>query len=307
MPKFSVVKSKTIEAPAEEVFGRVRDFHEWPAWSPWLIAEPDCPLEYEADGRGYAWDGKIVGSGKMALLSEEHARSLDMQLTFLKPWKSTSDVRFDFAEQDGKTNVTWRMDGSLPLLMFWMKGMMTTFVGMDYDRGLAMLKDLIETGQSPSRLEFPGEGSFEGFPYVGIQTTASIAGIGPQMKADFNRLCAWFKESGVTPSGPGFSIYHKWAPTKDRVDYTCGFQVEAKPADLPGDLAAGELGSCRAYRVQHIGALHHLGNAWAAGMMHGRAKRFRKDKSTHPFEIYETAPGEVPESETRTTVHFPVK
>jgi hypothetical protein len=42
-------------------------------------------------------------------------------------------------------------------------------------------------------------------------------------------------------------------------------------------------------------------------MMHGRAKRFRQDKSRDPFEIYETAPGEVPEAEMRATIHFPVK
>ena len=41
--------------------------------------------------------------------------------------------------------------------------------------------------------------------------------------------------------------------------------------------------------------------------MHGRAKRFRQDKSIKPFEVYETAPGDVPDSETKTTVHFPVR
>ena len=33
---------------------------------------------------------------------------------------------------------------------------MEIFVGMDYDRGLALLKDLVESGKTNSTLEFKG-------------------------------------------------------------------------------------------------------------------------------------------------------
>jgi len=136
MPVFSVEKSIHIEAPIDAVFGRVRDFKGWVDWSPWIIAEPNCSLDYEDDGKGYSWDGEIIGSGEMEIKNETAPKVIDYRLTFLKPWKSECTTHFKFAEKDGGTQVHWTMNGSLPWFMFWMKGMMTTFVGMDYDRGL---------------------------------------------------------------------------------------------------------------------------------------------------------------------------
>ena len=39
--------------------------------------------------------------------------------------------------------------------------MMEAFIGMDYDRGLLMLKDLVEKGSVPSKLDFIGEQKIE--------------------------------------------------------------------------------------------------------------------------------------------------
>ncbi len=131
MPRFSVLKSIFIEAPVERVHATVRDFRQWPAWSPWLIAEPDSRIAYPADGKGYTWEGKITGSGGMLVTGEDAPRSIDCQLTFLKPWKSVNTVRFTFADRDGGTEVTWTMEGSLPFFMFWMKPMMSGYIGAD--------------------------------------------------------------------------------------------------------------------------------------------------------------------------------
>jgi hypothetical protein len=48
------------------------------------------------------------------------------------------------------------MDSKQPFFQFFLKGMMTSLIGMDYERGLRMLKDYVETGSVPSTLEFPG-------------------------------------------------------------------------------------------------------------------------------------------------------
>lgn len=45
------------------------------------------------------------------------------------------------------------MDGKLPYFMFFMVKMMKNWIGMDYERGLAMLKEFIETGEVISRVE----------------------------------------------------------------------------------------------------------------------------------------------------------
>ncbi|MDJ0976794.1 MAG: SRPBCC family protein [Planctomycetota bacterium] len=307
MPKFTVHKTKVIDAPAANVWPHIRKFENWRAWSPWLIAEPETEVTYRDDGMGYGWKGKIVGSGKIDLLDEKENEAMDMRLTFLEPWKSENETRFRLEEKDGKTTVSWDMTGSLPFFLFWMKKMMSAWVGMDYDRGLSMLKDISETGSTPSKLDFEGSAPFSGRPYVGVRTACAISDIGPRMEADMGKLHAWLQESGTEATGVPFSIYHKWSPGKGRVEYTSAVPVAKAPDTTPAGMVSGTQPDVTTYRVKHTGPYHHLGNAWSAGMMHGRAKRFKQDKSIHPFEVYESDPTEVAPNELVTVVHFPVK
>jgi hypothetical protein len=43
---------------------------------------------------------------------------------------------FDFAKEGAGTKVSWSMEGTMSFGLFFFKGMMTTFVGMDYERAL---------------------------------------------------------------------------------------------------------------------------------------------------------------------------
>ena len=290
----------------EKVYATVRDFKQWPAWSPWLIAEPDSRMDYSADGKSYTWDGKITGSGEM-IITSENPQSINYQLTFLKPWKSVNSAQFLFAEKNGGTEVTWTMEGSLPFFMFWMKAMMTGFVGADYQRGLMMLKAVVETGTNPSKLDFLGQKSFSGFRYVGVKTRCPITDIAANMQRDMQKLTQWLGASGVQAPGKPFSICHKWDLGKGTADYTLAFPFDTEPTDLPNSFVSGVIPACNVYQVRHTGPYRFLGNAWAAGVMHGRAKVYAPDKKIDAFEIYENDPTEVAENNLVTVLHFPVK
>lgn len=308
MPRFSVSKSVLINASVDTVHASVRDFRQWGEWSPWLIAEPGCSVEFSDDGLSYSWDGKIVGSGGMEIIGEEKEpdREICYRLTFLKPWKSVSDVAFRFSEKDGGTEVTWTMDGSLPFFLFWMKGMMTSMIGMDYQRGLAMLKDYIETGGLPFKMEFVGTESFKGFRYCGVRASTAMAEIEASMGRDFEKLQAAFKSADLCPAGGPFSIYHKWNLGKGTAEYTIGYPVQSN-ATVPAGLVEGTVPDCEVYSIRHTGPYRHLGNPWAAGMFHARAKVFRQSRKLPPFETYENDPAETPESDLITVVRFPVR
>jgi predicted transcriptional regulator YdeE len=306
MPIFHAHKSIRIEAPLGTVYKLVRDFGSWPRWSPWLIAEPTAKVTLAEDGRGYSWEGEVTGMGSMEITGGEPQRSIDYRLTFLKPWKSVNTARFSFLEQDGGTTATWTMEGTLPWFLFWMKGMMSGWIGADFDRGLKMLKDLAETGAVPSSLEFSGIQKAGGFHYAGVRSSCATSEIGPSMARDLNQLVTGLDGGGIKPTGPAFSISHSWDPVKGRTEYTVAVPV-AESAVVPARFTRGEIPSCRAYIVVHTGAYRHLGNAWAAGMMHGRGKRFTADKKTPCFEIYENDPAVTPEVELVTRVHFPAK
>lgn len=308
MPAFTVEKSATIRAPRAQVFALVRDFRKWEEWSPWLLAEPEVKPKYTENPDGYSWEGGIIGAGEMLLEREVPGEAMDCKLTFLKPWKSVCAVRFFFEDAGNGTKVTWRMDSALPFFMFFLKGTMTAMIGMDYERGLNMLKDLAETGSVPSKLEFAGKTFAGGFAYVGLKSEGGTKDIGPLMEADMGRLGKWLQETGTAPAGAPFAIYHKWDPVKGIVRYTIGFPVSEVPANLAGGFVSGEVPACDVYQIKHTGAYRHLGNAWSSGMMRSRAKVFRHGKQMPPFEIYETDPTSVSdEKEIVTTVNFPMK
>jgi DNA gyrase inhibitor GyrI len=307
MPKFTVKKSILIDVSVEKAFEFVRDFHQWNHWSPWVIAEPDCELTYAEDGSSYAWNGKIIGSGQMEVLEELPANMIQYKLSFLKPWKSTSDVSILFTPKEEGVELTWTMNGSLPWFMFFLKSMMTALIGMDYDRGLNMLKDLLETGEVPSKLEFQGVVDFQGMQYVGIRNRCAMPDIGPTMEQDFGHMASWLQEQNTESSGKPFSIYHDWQLSKGITEFTCCIPVTNLSAKLPQGMLLKELPNCRAYQIKHTGPYRHLGNAWSAGIMHSRAKVFRQNRKAPTFEIYESDPTTTPENDLVTVLHFPLK
>lgn len=300
MPAFQVTRSAGIDSDRESVFSLVRDFRKWPQWSPWLIAEPDCELTFREDGDGYSWDGKIIGSGSIQVTSETGKDRIDLELSFLRPYKSVSNVRFDFSDRDNGTEVAWTMNGSLPAFLFWMKGLMVGMLGMDYDRGLRMLKDLAELGSVPSGLEFT-LGSFGGCSYIGIRSSCLFDEMGKTMEADL----ALLREQLGEPTGPPMSIYHKWQISKRLAEFTVAFPSESTQID-DSRFETGSIASMKTYVVRHTGPYRHLGNAWSAGMMRN-GKTFKKKPFVKPFEVYEKDLEGFGENELVTAVHLPMR
>ncbi|MGB0579663.1 MAG: SRPBCC family protein [Limisphaerales bacterium] len=307
MPKFNVRKSTVIDAPAMDVHACIRDFHQWPKWSPWIIQEPDCRLDYADDGRSYAWEGTVIGAGEMGIISEDAPDSIDYRLVFLKPWKSVASVRFEFKPQGESTEVTWSMESSIPFFMFFMKNFFAAMVGMDYERGLLMLKDYIETGSVPSRVEVVGEESFTGFKYIGVKKESATDAIGESMTSAYGKLKSWMEANDVKASGLGFSLYQKFNMVKGRSIFTAGFPVEAIPYNLPSDIDAGEVPCGKVFAVRHTGPYRHLGNGWATIMGRAQAKVFRQNKKRLCFETYENECEENDEKDFETIIRLPAK
>jgi len=311
MPALTIRKSIVIQAPVEKVYATVRNFREWPRWSPWVICEPDCPLTYAADNRGYTWDGQVIGSGGIEIETEDAPRSIGMKLAFLKPWKSESKVGFAFRElgEDRGVEVTWSMDGSLPAFLFFLKDMMTAMLGSDYERGLMMLKDVVETGSVPFKLDFAGRGFFGSGRYVGIRTKVSIDDIGPSMEASFRALQGWLEERGLRSAGRPISLYHKWNFGNGTAEYTAAIPVPEADAsaELPPGFEAFSLAAGDVQIIRHTGPYRYLGNAWAAAMIRSRALGWKCRRGVVPFEVYENDPALLPETEWVTAVCIPVK
>ena len=306
MPKMKIAKSKHIQAPVKNVYEIVSDFHHWPKWSPWLIMEPGVKVSIHADGKSYDWEGKRIGSGNMQVLKEDVNKSITYDLNFVKPWKSHAKVKFEIQPKDNGTLVSWHMDSSLPIFMFWMKKSMETYVGMDYERGLSLLKDYAEDGEIHSSLNFLGTEDFRGADYLGIRRQTTMKGIGPDMQEDFGKLGAIALDFN-TDMTQSFSIYHKYDAVKDIVEYTAGIKVAQKPEILPSGIHFGNLRPAKLYTLEHIGPYEHLGNAWSTMHTMIRNREIKVVKGYHPFETYGNSPEDTPPIDLITRIHFAVK
>ena len=307
MAKMNIRKSILINAPVDKVYESVSDFHHWTAWSPWLIMEPEAKVKVSADGKYYSWEGDRVGSGNMMILAEAENKSVDYDLNFLKPWKSNAKVSFEMTAKDGGTEVAWLMDSKLPFFLFWMKKMMEAYVGMDYERGLAMLKDYVEDGEVHSSLNFKATSNFAGCSYIGVRTECTKETMGPAMKADFEKLEKFIAQHEDLVSGTAFSIYHKWDMVKNRIAYTSGLPVKSIPAGLPADFISGTIPTTKVYTISHTGPYAHLGNAWSTLYNMQQNKAFKLNKKVDPFEIYINNPADTPAEDLVTEVHFPIR
>lgn len=306
MPKTHVEKSITIFANAEKVKSIVSDFNHWEAWSPWLILEPGCKVTVSDNGKKQEWDGKRIGSGIIEVTDESES-VINYDLTFLKPWKSKAKTDFIIEKIDDNTSkLTWTMDGSLPFFMFWMKTMMERLIGMDYDRGLLMLKDYIEKGSVDVKLEFLGESSYNGCTYAGVKSECTIDNIGEVMDADFEKLHDFAKENEGTVTEECFSIYHKFDFNKNKIVYTVAVGVKDLPEKLPQGFISGSIPATKFHTVRHIGPYELSGNAWSAIMAMERGKEFKKKKMS-PMEFYRNSPTETDPKDLISDICMAVK
>lgn len=301
-----VTRSIEIAAPQEKILPLVADFRNWPQWSPWLVAEPETQLRFSDDGKFYRWEGKITGTGEVRI-TDETLDSLGMDLVFIKPFPASNRTGFRFEETGTGTRVTWTMDGSLPFFLFFMVKSMTAYVGADFARGLLMLKDLVELGHVPSKLDFTGLRDFPGAKYIGRRKRCAIAEIGTVAGGEMTAVMNWLGSSGIPPLGEPLMICSQWDVVRGTCEFIMAVPADAGGTELPDGFMAGELPACRNYEIRHTGAYRHLGNAWTSGMMRSRTGVFKMKRGLPPFETYGNDPTEVDETEISTVVHFPAR
>ena len=150
--QFVVQRSETIAASASEIFPKVGNLQGWDEWSPWAEMDPDMNKTYEGEqgtvGSSYHWTGnRKVGEGKMTMTEVVSDERVEIDLHFMKPFKSQNVTEMMLSPQGDATEVTWRMTGP-QTLMTKMMGLigknMDKMVGPDFEKGLAKLKRISE-------------------------------------------------------------------------------------------------------------------------------------------------------------------
>lgn len=150
--RFLVVRSTTIQAPADTVYSRIHDFQNWAAWSPWAKLDPKMREFFSGPqygpGSAYDWSGnEKVGRGRMTILETRAPELLRLRIEFFEPFASTAEQTFTLQSQGNSTLISWSMSGDNDFFskaMCLFMGGMDRVVGPDFEKGLAQLKSVSE-------------------------------------------------------------------------------------------------------------------------------------------------------------------
>jgi hypothetical protein len=150
---FRVERSMAISAPPAAVFAEVNDFRQWQLWSPFVEYDRDMTTTYtgaaKGEGAEYTWSGNSkAGQGRMTIIESRLDELVRIRLEFTKPFVATNTAEFIFDSDEGRTIVTWAMLGKNDFMFKAMHTVMNMdkMVGRDFERGLAKLKLVVETG-----------------------------------------------------------------------------------------------------------------------------------------------------------------
>jgi len=147
-----IERSIAINDSVHYVYDYMKNMKNMPSWLPWNELDPDMEVSYKGTdgevGAQYHWKGnKNVGEGYQEITSIKPNERIDIKLVFIAPWESESDVYFLFQDLEGETVATWGYYEKLPIP----KNVLMAALGMqkklsrDFDKGLAKLKEVLET------------------------------------------------------------------------------------------------------------------------------------------------------------------
>ncbi|HEX7899441.1 MAG TPA: SRPBCC family protein [Planctomycetota bacterium] len=152
-PRVARMKRSTeIAAPPDRIFPRLNSLKRFvDEWSPWTGRDPAAKHTYneKAEGVGakYGWDGdpKKVGTGSMEIVESVPNQRVKIKLWF----KGRGEPFAGWLLEDlggGRSRVTWDFEsdaGNNPIGRIFGR-LMDKFLGPDYEKGLAKLKEICE-------------------------------------------------------------------------------------------------------------------------------------------------------------------
>jgi effector-binding domain-containing protein len=271
--KVHVERKLVMKASAQQVFDQIVELRKWEEWSPWHNIDSAMTIEYSEPSSGvgssYSWKSthENVGNGSMKITAAEPGKLVSTEMNFMENGTATAD--FILKETPEGTEVTWTMDSDLGANPFahWMGLMIDKFVGKDYEKGLASLKEVSEAAPQLT-VEIK-----EGVPvdYIGIKTTASEAEISQVLGTSYGKLMEYAMAAKAEVSGVPFAFYYTYDPAK--MELMACLPVNKK---LPskGEIESGKLAAGQQAVVEFYGPYektpqaHEAIDAWMKANNH---------------------------------------
>jgi effector-binding domain-containing protein/uncharacterized protein YndB with AHSA1/START domain len=335
-----VERSVVMAATPEEVFSVVNDLSRFNEWSPWAKLDPNT--KYTMDGvpsgvgakMSWTSENENVGSGSQEIVESKPYSLVKTRLDFGA--QGTADATFTFAPAEGGTKVTWGFDSDLGMnpIARYMGLMFDTWIGKDYEAGLANLKAIVEKNAQASTAEAlatPGTGpapphipmaaaadptkgpevvTVEAKPIILTRASAKAAdnaAISAALGAANQKLLNYGMANELAIGGAPLAITISHSVDGDWV-FDAAMPLSEKPAKAVAEadgVKVGDTYAGRAVKLTHKGPYNTMAETYARIREHIKAQGLTEKGIA--WEEYVGDPSETEDSELLTNVYIAVE
>ncbi|MEX2597891.1 MAG: GyrI-like domain-containing protein [Salibacteraceae bacterium] len=305
-------RSIVIEAPIEQVRGKVSSFEQMLKWSPWAERDPNQKVTIQNDGAVgalYEWNGvdTLVGAGSQTI-TEMTDNKVVTRLKFIRPWEIEADAITELEQLDEGVEVTWIYEDytTYPLNVFNLLFDIEKTLGPDFSAGMNKLKVLVEE-EVANRTEFKGYEvavkELEPRTYVGFKQKVSWDAMETFFNENLGSVFQKVSEEGLRVIGQPCAVYYDWDEAdRSAVILACAPVMEENIEgmdEFEHDRIAG-----RAMVVDHYGDYSSTMNAHLA--IEEYIEWHGIKTSTIAIEEYITGPAEEPDTNKwHTRIYYP--
>lgn len=150
--KYRIQRDVVVLQNKTEVFDYIRFLKNQDFYSKWVMSDPDKRTDFRGTdgtpGFVYAWDSdnKRAGKGEQEIISIDPENRVDIEIRFEKPFKGTAQTLMTTEDlPEGRTRVTWSMEGQQKYPMNLMNLFTDKMLGTDMEISLNKLKQNLES------------------------------------------------------------------------------------------------------------------------------------------------------------------
>lgn len=309
----NVERSIVIDAPQEVVFNTLNDLKTWDSWSPWKEKDPTVNTTYGETtvgvGGSASWVSEESGNGKMEIAESNAPDNLMVKLEF--DGQGNADSGWTLEPAEGGTKASWSFHSEFPypfnimLLIQNIEG----FIQSDYDQGLKLLKNKIESEYTPMSNQ-----TIDGFEiqvvdlplhhFLGIKETITMDKMQEGFGTNLPKVFQAATDNNLEMTGMPCGLYYSWDEANQQTELA--YSVPLKEAANVDGFSSFEVPNSKALLIEYYGSYDKLGAA------HGAIDKYIKEKGVEvdmpAIEEYVSDPQkEADPSKWLTRIYYPVK
>lgn len=302
-----------IEAPPATVYTVVSNFSRFNEWSPWAELDPNTVYTYEGPASGVgakmAWtsESSDVGVGSQEIKAATPYERVDVEMWF--EGQGTSEAYYTLEPVEKGTRLVWGFDADFSdnFIGRYFGPMIEGMLGPQYEQGLTSLKTLVEALPDTDFAGLEVE-IIEAEPvlmaYAEGATSQDSEDISAALGAAYGKVGGFLAANGIEMAGPPLTVNKVWE--EGRFEFDAGIPIAAAPEEISeeSEVKVGQTYAGKVAKVVHVGSYEGLEATY--GKLEAWLAANGWESAGAPWDVWVSDPGNTPEEELITHIHWPI-